>query len=182
MRTQVQATGTAAAVTPWVPVADNQNPFNVALYALPSEDYAATSYQLECTPDDPQVVRQASFTTSGTTATVTDPLHGLSTGDSLVAQGTNSTADTYPNAVAVTVVDANTYTYTTGAAPPAKGILRVTTMRVITLAAAVTAPTRAEANAVTLLQTPCRAVRAVLVGWTVGILNLVVIQAGSRTN
>lgn len=180
MRTQVQATGSAAAISPWLPVSDSQNPFNVALYALPSTDYAATNYQLESTPDDPQAVHQATFTTSGTTATVTDPLHGLSTGDSLVAQGTNSTADTYPNAVPVTVVDANTYTYTTGAAPPAKGILRVTTMRVILLGAVVTAPTRT--NAPTLLQTPCRAVRVALTGWSVGILNLLVIQAASRTN
>lgn len=178
MRQQVQATGSAAAATPWAPVSDSQNPFNVALYALPSEDYAATSYTVQVTPDDPQAVRQATFTTSGTTATVTDPNHGLSTGDSLVAQGTNSSADTYPNAVDITFVDDNTYTYTTGASPPAKGILRVTTMRVVNVGTAVTAATRAA----TLLQTPCRAVRAKLAGWTVGIFNMLVIQAASRTN
>lgn len=177
MRTQVQATGAAAAQSPWVPVSDSQNPFNVALYALPSSDFAATSYIYQVTGDDPQGKHQATFTTTGTTATVTDPGHGLSTGDSLVAQGSNSTADSYPNAVDVTVVDVNTYTYTTGAAPPAKGILYVTTMRVLPFGAAVTT-----GKGDALLQTPARAVRVKLAGWTVGILNLLVIQAASRTN
>ena len=177
MRTTVQATGSAAAESPWVPVSDSQNPFNVALYALPAQDFAATSYLYQVTPDDPQAVRQATFTTSGTTATVTDPAHGLTTGDSLVAQGTGSTADTYPNAVDITVVDDNTYTYTTGASPPAKGILKVTTMRVVADGTAITT-----GKGFSLLQTPCRAVRVKLAGWTVGILNLLVIQAASRTN
>lgn len=179
MRTQVQATGSAAAATPWVPVSDSQNPFNVGLFALPAQDYAATSYTLQATPDDPTAKHQATFTTSGTTATVTDVGHGLTTGDSLVATGSRSTADTYPNAVDVTVLTDDTYTYTTGAAPPAAGILYVTTMRIVPLGAgAVTAATRAAS----LLQTPYRAVRAKLAGWSVGIFNLVVIQAASRTN
>jgi hypothetical protein len=177
MRTTVQATGATAAESPWVPVSDSQNPFNVGLHALPAQDFAATSYTYQVTPDDPQAVRQATFTTSGTTATVTDTAHGLNTGDSLVAQGTNSSADTYPNAVDITVVDDNTYTYTTGASPPAKGILKVTTMRVEAFGTAVTT-----GKGFALLQTPCRAVRVKLAGWTVGILNLLVIQAASRTN
>lgn len=177
MRTQVQATGSTAAESPWVPVSDSQNPFNVALYALPAQDFAATSYLFQVTPDDSSAVHQASFTATGTTATVTDPGHGLTSGDSLVAAGSNSTADTYPNAVDVTVVDDNTYTYTTGAAPPAKGILNVTTMRVVSFGTVVTT-----GKGDALLQTPARAVRVKLAGWTVGILNLLVIQAASRTN
>lgn len=177
MRTQVQATGSAAAESPWVPVSDSQNPFNVALYALPAQDFAATSYIYQVTPDDPQGKHQATFTTSGTTATVKDVGHGLATGDSVVAAGSNSSADSYPGAVDITVVDDDTYTYTTGAAPPAKGILYVTTMRVVPFGTAVTT-----GRGSALLQTPARAVRVKLAGWTVGILTLLVIQAASRTN
>lgn len=177
MRTQVQVTGAAAAESAWVAVSDSQNPFNVGLYVTLSQDFAATGYILQFTPDDPQTPHQVTLTTSGTTATVTDPNHELVTGDSLVMTGTNSTADTYPNAVDVTVVDNNTYTYTTGAAPPAKAIGQAVTMRVFALTGA---PTTLRAYA--LMQNPARAVRAKLTAWTVGILNLLVIQAASRTN
>lgn len=172
MRTPVQATGAAAAETPWVPVNDLQNPFNVALYGLPSQDFAATSYQYQVTPDDPQASRQVSFTTSGTTATVKDVGHGLLTGDSLVMTGTNSTADVTAD---VTVVDDDTYTYTTGASPPASGIGKAVTMRVLPFGAAVTT-----GKGSALLQTPVRAVRAKLAGWTVGIFTMLVVQSGAR--
>lgn len=174
MRTTVQATGSATATTPWVPVSDSQNPFNVELYGLPDSAFAATNYQLQVSGDDPQTTRQVTYTTSGTTATVTDTAHGLTTGDSIVMTGTNSTADVTAD---VTVVDANTYTYTTGASPPAKGIGRVASVRWVNLGAAITT-----GRSKTLLQEPCRVIRAKLSGWTVGILNLLVIQAASRTN
>lgn len=174
MRTTVQATGSATATTPWVPVSDSQNPFNVELYGLPDSVFAATSYQLQYSGDDPQTTRQVTFTTSGTTATVTDTAHGLATGDSIVMTGTGSSADVTAD---ITVTDVNTYTYVTGASPPAKGIGKVASVRWVNLGAAITT-----GRAATLLQNPCRVVRAKLAGWTVGILNLLVVQAASRTN
>lgn len=181
MRTQVQATGSAAAATPWVPVSDSQNPFNVGLFPSAAQDFAATSYQIQYTPDDPQAKVQVTFTTTGTTATVTDPNHGMLTGDSVVVTGTGTSIDTTPAAADVTVIDDNTYTYTTGAAPPAKGVANVAKMRVFSQAV-VNSPFAATNRVGVLLQAPCRAVRVRLAGWTVGILSLLVIQAASRTN
>lgn len=173
MRTTVQATGSATAFTPWVPVSDYQNPLNVGLFGIPSSDFAATSYTIEITPDDPQGQRQVTLTTSGTTATVTDTAHGAVTGDCVVVTGTNSTADTA--GADITVTDVNTYTYVTGAAPPAKAIAKVALLRKFPNGSAVTT-----GRGFSLLQQPCRAVRARLAGWTVGILNLLVIQGTGR--
>lgn len=176
MRTVVQATGSTTAESPWVPVSDQQNPFNVEVYGLPDSAFAATNYQLQVTGDDPQAQRQVTLTTSGTTATVTDTAHGLVTGDSVVVQGTGTTVDTTPNAVDVTVVDVNTYTYTTGAAPPASAIARVATMRFVNVGSPITT-----GKSATLITGPCRAVRAKLAGWTTGILNLLVVQSTGRS-
>jgi len=155
-------------------VSDSQNPFNVEIWGFPDSAFTATNYQLQVSGDDPQTTRQVTFTTSGTTATVTDTAHGLKSGDSIVMTGTGSSADVSAD---ITVVDVNTYTYTTGASPPAKGIGKVASVRWVSLGSAITT-----GRSKTLLQEPCRVIRAVLSGWSVGILNLLVIQAASRTN
>lgn len=178
MRQIVQATGSAAAETPWVPVSDSQNPFNVGLYGMYSQDFSGTGWTFQFSPDDPQTTRQVTITATGTTATVTDVAHELKTGDSIVMTGTNSPLDTTPGAVDITVTDNNTYTYTCGASPPAKAIGKVASMRVFN--APGTPPTTDRSSV--LLQSPCRAVRAKLTGWVAGIFNLLVIQAASRTN
>jgi len=51
------------------------------------------------------------ITGSGTTATVSHTSHGLSTGDNVIIKGANE--DVYNGAYSVTVVDSNSYTYTT---------------------------------------------------------------------
>lgn len=172
MRTTVQATGSSTAETPWVFLNDYQNPFNVEIWGFPDTNFAATNYQLQVSGDDVQTTRQVTFTTSGTTATVIDTAHGLKTNDSIVMTGTGSSADVTAD---ITVVDANTYTYTTGASPPASGIGKVASVRWVNLGNAITS-----GRSKTLLQEPSRVLRAVLSGWTLGILNLLVIQAPSR--
>lgn len=67
------------------------------------------------------------ITGSGTTATVTHTAHGRSTGDNIYIKGANQ--DVYNGAYQITVVDVNTYTYTTSetiTVSPATGTITAT--------------------------------------------------------
>lgn len=134
MRTTVQVSAAAAGASPWIPLSYLQNPFSVTLAAA-FESGGSGTYKVQHTPDDPQNLRQVtSITRSGTTATVTDPAHGLATNDNLQVFGSgDANLDTTPGlGVDVTVVDANTYTYTVAnsGATAAKVTAKVVTLRV----------------------------------------------------
>lgn len=96
----------------WVTVDSMQPPFSVGLGV--SVSYGSTSpvYEVQHTFDqtdcNPHPVTIAC--TASTTVTVTDTNHGLQTGDSATISGAGNGIDGYFN---VTVVNANTYTYTT---------------------------------------------------------------------
>lgn len=110
MRTTVSVSAAAAGSSKWVPLSDYQNPFSVSLFAS-FEFGGSGTYKVQHTPDDPQNLRQpTSITRSGTTATVTDPAHGLRSNDNLQVFGSGDpNLDTTPGlGVDITVVDANT--------------------------------------------------------------------------
>lgn len=124
----------AAGNSPWVPLDYVKIPFAVGLFGDVSSPSTLT-YKVQHSPDDCQTMRQiTSLTRSGTTATVVDPAHKLTTGDSLqVMNSGDANLDTLPGIGAdITVVDANTYTYVVAntGATAAKQIVRVITQRV----------------------------------------------------
>jgi hypothetical protein len=91
------------------------------------------------------VLRQMSaisITSSGTTATVTHTAHGLETGDQVYVEGALQTA--YNGTFYITVIDANTYTYTMLSAPgisPATGTIYATNDHSLLIPSAVPAIT-----------------------------------------
>lgn len=170
----------AAGNSNWLPVNYWQKPFQVTVAASITAG-AVLTYTVQHTSDDPQNARPiTSLTRAGTVATVVDPDHRLSTGDSLTLQNSGD-----PNldvtSVDVTVVDANTYTYVvanTGIlVPAAPWNVRVVTLRAYphSDAALVGASTRKEGA----LTTPVQAVRLIVPTFTSGKVDLEVIQ-GSK--
>lgn len=180
MRTTVQVAASSAIASAWVPTSYLQNPFSVSLFAA-FESGGSGTYKVQHTPDDPQAQRQVtSITRVGTTATVVDPGHGLSTGDNLQVFGSgDANLDTTPGlGVDVTVADANTYTYTVAntGATAAKLTTKVTTLRCFDhpIMAGLTA--KADGN----YAFPVQAVRARVTVAGAGNLDLTVIQAEGR--
>jgi hypothetical protein len=120
----VSVTLAATGVSPWIPVNRYQVPFGVSLFGLPSSG-ASVTWKVQHTADrlDSDAERPISISRAGTVATVTDPAHGLSVGDSVIIMGSGSSNLDGTQAVA-SIVDANTYTYTvvnTGATASATG-------------------------------------------------------------
>lgn len=106
----------------WVTINYLQNAFGIGLGVTLSSD-ANLTCKVQHTFDDPvdDSKRLVSIARSGTAATVTDNLHGLSTGDSVIIQNSGDpNLDTNSDIGAdITIVDANSYTYVvanTGAA------------------------------------------------------------------
>jgi hypothetical protein len=181
MRTTVQVSAAAAGSSAWVPVSDFQNPFSVSLFAS-FESGGSGTYKVQHTPDDPQALHGVtSITRVGTTATVTDVAHGLATGDSLQVFGTGDSNLDTPTAglgVDVTVVDANTYTYTvanTGATAAKLGA-KVNTLRVFDHPIMTGLTGRQDGN----YSFPVRATRARVTVAGAGLLDLSVIQVEGR--
>lgn len=180
MRTTVQVSAASQGASPWVPLSDYQNPFSVSLFAS-FESGGSGTYKVQHTPDDPENVRQVtSITRSATTATVTDPGHNLATGDNLQVFGSgDANLDTTPGlGVDVTVVDANTYTYTVGntGATAAKVSAKVVTLRVFDHPLMTGLTARQDGN----YSFPVRATRSRVTVAGAGNLDLTVIQGAGR--
>ncbi|HSV90913.1 MAG TPA: hypothetical protein VLH80_07420 [Nitrospiraceae bacterium] len=187
MRTTVTVTG-APGDSAWVPVSYYQNPFSVSLEYSPSTDAAGPpAGSVQHTFDDPQVPHQPqSITRSGTTATVVDPGHGLLTGDCVMVFASGDPNLNTPIGIGadITVVDANTYTYTvantglTAALPTAQ----VITLRVINhaqLSSTGTTPpgaSRLDGN----YAFPIRACRLKMSALSAGSASLTVTQGAGR--
>lgn len=180
MRTTVQVAASSAAPTPWIPTSYLQNPFSVALFAA-FESGGSGTYKVQHTPDDPQAQHQVtSITRSGTTATVVDPAHGLASGDNLQVFGSgDANLDTTQGlGVDITVVDANTYTYTVAntGATAAKVSVKVTTLRCFDHPLMTGLTAKADGN----YAFPVQAVRARVTTPGAGNLDLTAIQAEGR--
>ena len=101
----------AAGNSAWVPVDYVQAPFGVAIGCAISSG-ASLTYAVQHTFDDPFTSHTVAITQAVTTATVTDTAHGLSVGDSVTISNSGSTKLDGVWDVA-TIVNANSYTYTT---------------------------------------------------------------------
>lgn len=191
MRTTLQSIGISGAVangtvipggntyvapgyTPWTPVNYLQLTFAVTMAAIPSSDAATVAFSGQYTtdPQDGNYARPVSMTRAGTTVTVTDPGHGLTTGDSVTVFQGGAPFDGY--VPTVTVTNATTYTYTvvnaglTVAAPTVQVIsARVFSISGITGATRVAAAISAE---------PVQAVRLNVTTLTAGFIDWVVQQ------
>lgn len=99
----------AAGASAWVPVAYSQNSFALGLGVVLSTG-ANLTCAVEHTFDNLDPVTPVTISRTTTTATVTHPAHGLLTNDSAVIAGTGSS--NFDGQRTITVVDANTYTYT----------------------------------------------------------------------
>lgn len=96
----------------WLPVDWNQRDFALTLLGRISPG-ASLTWKAQYTGDGPRTsARKVTISRSGTTATVTDIAHGLTAGDSAIVEGTGSSNLDQMNGVDITVVDANSYTYT----------------------------------------------------------------------
>jgi hypothetical protein len=163
----------AAGVTPWVPVNYIQNGFLLGMSGEMTSGGGLT-WAIQYTMDDlGQEFRPVSISRSTTTATVTDPDHRLSVGDSIIVAGTGSSNLDGTYAVA-SIVDANSYTYTvanTGAA--AGGVnSKLKSLRVLTHATL----TDQTASAAGSLAYPVRAVRGAVTAYTSGKIDFTFLQ------
>lgn len=167
----------AAGNSPWFPLDYWQKPFLVSVAGIISSG-AVLTYTVQHTYDNPQDVRPVtSITRAGTVATVVDPLHRLSVGDSLNVMNTGD-----PNLDGVydvaTVVDQNSYTYNvanTGIlVPVTPWNVRLLSLRVFPSgnAALVGASTRKEGSYIQ----PVQAVRLIVPTYTSGQVDLEIIQ------
>lgn len=166
---QLSAPGSSA----WIPLNYLAKWFGATAFA--SVDSGATvSYSMQRTYDDFTIVsaRPVVITRSTTTATVVDTAHGLSTGDSVVVQG-NGDAN-MDGTHDITVVDANTYTYTVANSGITASVAscKLNSLRVIADAGMTTQTTRAYAPIVT----PVTGVRLVATAVSGGNVRLRVIQ------
>ena len=77
---------------------------------------------------DADITKSATYSRTGSTVTVTSTAHGLSSGDQLFVDSTSgSLSDQYVSSI--TVVDANSFTFTTGTSGSASGTLSYTPAR-----------------------------------------------------
>lgn len=187
----------APGITPWIPLDYIECPFLVGLFVNPSSgstlladvQLSADNPWLDSTtlnnsPTSPPASqgnkRFVTITRAATTATVTDPLHGLSTGDSIIVEGAGAPFDTAVNAsqqATITFVDQNTYTYTvanSGATVSAAGA-RLGSLRVFNHATLAAVAARANGS----IAFPVRACRLNAGTVTGGTVDLVVLQGST---
>lgn len=174
----VSVTLGAAGNTPWIPINYEQVPQCVG-FAVVLSSGASLTYSVQHTFDDlaPSSRRRVQISRATTTATVTDPDHGLSVGDSVIITGSGSTALDGTFAVA-SVVDANSYTYTcanSGAAAAADGTY-VLNLRVFNHEDVVTKTDRQDGN----YAFPPRAIRLNISTYASGKATLLILQGMGR--
>lgn len=163
--------------SPWLVVDYLQRPFVEGLFASLSFDNNAITYQVEHTPDNPNVTVPVSISRATTVATLTRAAHGLVVGDSVtvINSGSANLDGVYPVA---SVVDANNLTYTVansgataGAATAQAALCRVF------IDATLTAKT---AKAYAANSVPVLASRINVTAWTAGTATLQVVQGHAR--
>jgi hypothetical protein len=173
MRTVTDVSLSAPGSSPWIPLNYLAKWFGATAFASLDNGVTA-SYSMQRTYDDPTIVtaRSVVVTRSGTTATVTDAAHGLLTGDNITMQGIGD--GNMDGSHDITVVDANTYTYTVANSGPTSGGVgaKLNSFRVIPDANMTTKTARADCQ----LLTPVMAVRLVATAVSGGNVRLRVIQ------
>lgn len=169
----VKITQGAIGSTLWTLLDKQLVPFSVSLAAIITSG-ASLTYTVHYTYDDPGVApRKVTVTRAAAVATVVDPDHRLSVGDSIIVAGTGSTNLDGSFDVA-TVVDANTYTYAVANSGATADVnaSTVVSMRVYSLAALATQTTRKDAS----LVAPVMAIRLNVSVYVSGKVDLVILQ------
>lgn len=191
MRTTVQSIGVSGAVangtvipggstyvgpgfTPWTVVNYMQLTFAVTMAAIPSSDAAtvALAGQYTVDPQDGNYARPVGITRVTTTATVTDPGHGLSTGDSVSVFQGGAPFDGY--IPTVTVTNATTYTYTVANSGPS--VSAPTTQILSARVFPISGITGASRVAAAISAEPVQAVRLNVTTITAGFVDWIVQQ------
>lgn len=168
----------------WVPLSYIHTPFDTTLACILSSDGNLT-YSVQYTYDqmDNSEDVLATFTRTTTTVTVTYPGHGLSTNDSVITYAsTDANIDSLkdsgnrPIAQDVTVVDANTFTYTVLNSGLALGSLNVKRFRIFTHSVLATLTARQDSN----FNLPCSGVRLKVTVFSAGKVEMMVTQGQDR--
>jgi hypothetical protein len=174
---KVSTTQNTAGPSPWLVVDYLQRPFIEGLFASLSEDSNALTYQVEHTPDNPNVVTPyiASRTTTVLTLTF-QSAHGLVAGDSVTLPPPSQWAGLYtvasaPTPLTLTVTVANTGPAAETTVVPGAVLCRVfvdNTLKALT------------ARAYGLNNVPVLASRINATAVTTGIATLEVVQGHAR--
>jgi hypothetical protein len=175
----VSTTQNTAGPSPWLVVDYLQRPFIEGLFASLSEDSNALTYQVEHTPDNPNVVTPYIASRSGTALTLLfQTPHGLSSvaGDSVTLPAPSQWAGVYtvastPSNVSLTVTVANTGPTAETTVVPGAVLCRVfidNTLKALT------------ARAYGLNNVPVLASRINATAVTTGVATLEVVQGHAR--
>jgi len=174
---KVSTTQNTAGPSPWLVVDYLQRPFIEGLFASLSEDASALTYQVEHTPDNPNVVTPYIASRSGTALTLTfQAPHGLSALDSVTLPAPSQWAGVYtvastPSNVSLTVTVANTGPLAETTVVPGAVLCRVfvdNTLKALT------------ARAYGLNNVPVLASRINATAVTAGVATLEVVQGHAR--
>lgn len=169
-----KVTVAAQANSPWVPIDTNLVPMNLGLGVIPNST-ANLTYSVQHTFDSFENPRSIAIARAGTTATVTDVAHGLSTGDSVVITGSgDSNLDTQIADITVTSVNAYTYTVANTGLTVAQAV--ALNLRVFPHSTLATQTARADGN----YSFPIRACRLRVSAYVAGSVDMIVVQ-GSLT-
>jgi hypothetical protein len=167
---------TAAGISKWIPVNEIQIAFGIGLGVTISNG-ANLTYSVQHTFDDPNAdFRQVVLSRTTTTATITDNGHNLVSGDCVIVSGSGDA--NLDGTYTITVVDANSYTYTVANTGAASGSMytNVRTFRVFTHATLVGLSARTDGN----YAFPIQAVRLNITSYTSGNATLTVLQGMGR--
>lgn len=183
MKSPIIASLSALGSTPWIPLNYLQRSFAVSLAVVLSSG-AVLTYTVQHTYDEPgpDAEHAVSIARATTVATVTDPLHKLSVGDTSVIYGSGSSQLNSQTDVAgrmipwqvATVVDANNYTYTVAnAGPAAAGVLtRAKNFRVFNHSVLANLSARGDSN----YNFPPQATRLIITAYTSGTADFIINQ------
>lgn len=166
---------TVSAVGPsaWIPINYLQNSFGIGFGVTLSSDGSLT-YSVQHTFDDTSddANRFVSVSRAGTTATVTDTAHKLSTGDSVIITGASE--PTLNGTFTITVTGVNAYTYTTVASGTVAATMytQVKSFRVFDHEDVVAKVARTDGN----YAFPPRAIRLNVTSYSAGSATLAILQ------
>lgn len=163
----------AAGASPWVPVAYNQNSFALGLGVVLTSG-ANLTYSVDHTFDELAPVTPISISRTTTTATVTHLAHGMTSNDSAIISGTQSS--NLDGQQTVTVVDANTYTYTVLNSGSTAAVGFAASARVFTHVTLAGLTTRTDGN----YAFPVRAVRLRNSAYVSGTSTLIVLSGSTN--
>lgn len=189
MKSPVSVVLAAVGTSIVVPLSYLSNGIAIAVAGLLSSDNSGITYSIQHTMDDmtDDACRSVLISRTTTTATVTDPLHGMVSGDTVIIDNSGDAnldspvdAQKRPFPIQVTVTDVNTYTYTvanTGAAA-SKPTVRAKRQRWFSLTALTGATTRIYQA---FTGQPITGLRLIITARTAGSVEMLIIQtSGSR--